>query len=66
MMAGTIANKCAHLNCSIRGAGGQGKVEFTIDTGCTALLTLPRFEVTEGRIVGLRWQWYNPISAIGV
>ncbi len=41
MMTGTIANKRAHLERSVRGAGGQGMVEFTIDTGYTAHLTMP-------------------------
>ncbi len=41
MMTGTITNKRAHLERPVRGAGGQGMVEFTVDTGYTAYLTLP-------------------------
>ena len=41
MLIGTITNRRAHLELYVRGAGGHGKVEFTIDTGFTALLTMP-------------------------
>ncbi len=41
MMTGTITNRRAHLVRPVRGAGGSGNVEFTIDTGYTALLTMP-------------------------
>jgi clan AA aspartic protease len=41
MMTGTITNRRAHINLPIRGPGGSGNVEFTIDTGYTALMTLP-------------------------
>lgn len=41
MMTGTITNRRAHIELPVRGAGGQGMVEFTIDTGYTALMTMP-------------------------
>ena len=41
MMKGTITNFRARLPLFIKGAGGQGNVEFTIDTGYTGTLTLP-------------------------
>lgn len=41
MMTGEINNLRAHLTLFVRGAGGQGNVEFTIDTGFTGAITLP-------------------------
>ncbi len=41
MITGTITNRRAHITLPIRGAGGNGNVEFTIDTGFTAYMTLP-------------------------
>ena len=41
MIIGTITNRRAHVQLPIRGMGGSGNVEFTIDTGFTAYMTLP-------------------------
>ena len=41
MITGEVTNLRAHIALFIRGAGGQGSIEFTIDTGFTGELTLP-------------------------
>ncbi len=41
MMTGSITNFRAHLPLFIKGAGGQGNIEFTVDTGYRGTLTLP-------------------------
>ena len=41
MMTGTITNLRPHTELFIKGFGGQGVVEFTIDTGYTGTFTLP-------------------------
>lgn len=41
MMTGTITNLRPHVELFITGPGGQGRVEFTIDTGYSGTLTLP-------------------------
>jgi len=41
MMTGTITNRRPHIELFIRGIGGYGNIEFTIDTGFTVQLTLP-------------------------
>lgn len=40
MMTGTITNLRPHITLPVRGAGGQGIFEFTIDTGYSGTLTL--------------------------
>ena len=40
MMTGTITNFRPQVRLSIKGAGGQGIIEFTIDTGYQGTLTL--------------------------
>ena len=50
MMTGTITNRRPHIALFISGEGGQGNVEFTIDTGFTAALTLPPAACTALRL----------------
>ena len=40
-MTGTITHRRAYITLFVSGMGGQGNVEFTIDTGFTGELTLP-------------------------
>jgi clan AA aspartic protease len=39
-MTGTITNFRPHIRLYVKGAGGQGIIEFTIDTGYQGTLTL--------------------------
>ena len=41
MTTGEITNLRAHITLFVRGAGGQGNIEFTVDTGFTGAITLP-------------------------
>ena len=41
MIEGAILNRRASLTLFVRGVGGQGDLEFTVDTGFTGALTLP-------------------------
>ena len=42
MIVGTIARRRAYVSLTVRGPGGaEGAVEFTLDTGFTASMTLP-------------------------
>lgn len=41
MMSGTITNFCPQIRLYVKGAGGNGIIEFTVDTGYQGTLTLP-------------------------
>jgi clan AA aspartic protease len=41
MITGKVTNLRPHVDLFVHGEGGQGNVEFTLDTGFTAELTLP-------------------------
>ena len=41
MMTGTITNLRPHISLFVKGAGGQGDAEFTVDTGYNGTFTLP-------------------------
>ncbi len=41
MMTGTVLNNRAYVSLPLSGRGGQGDVEFVLDTGFTGVTTLP-------------------------
>lgn len=41
MITGTVARRRAYVSLKVRGLGGEGDVEFVVDTGFTGVTTLP-------------------------
>jgi clan AA aspartic protease len=41
MITGNVARRRAYVQLTVHGLGGQGEVEFAVDTGFTGMTTLP-------------------------
>lgn len=41
MITGAVSNRRAYVTLFVSGSGGQGDVEFVVDTGFTGYMTLP-------------------------
>jgi clan AA aspartic protease len=58
MITGTISARRAYIGLIVRGSSGQeGEVEFVLDTGFTASITLPPAACT---LLGLRLLGHHP------
>ena len=59
MIAGIVSNRRPLATLFVRGPGGQGDVEFVIDTGFTGYITLPSAACVA---LQLPFQGYQPSS----
>jgi clan AA aspartic protease len=56
MIRGTVSRRRAYAQLTVRGLGGQGDVEFAVDTGFTGMTTLPPTACTSLTLTFLRRQ----------
>ena len=59
MITGTVSNRHALIALFVSGPGGQGDVEFVLDTGFTGYITLP---LAACLALNLPFQGYQPSS----